>query len=288
MLLLTSLINKIMPIILDGKKISQEIKNELKKEIKESKISPGLAVVLVGENPASVIYTKHKKKACNEVGIKSFSYELSHETTQYELEELIEKLNLDKKIHGILVQLPLPEQINAQKIIASIDPKKDVDGFHPLNVGKLMLGLPGFRSATPLGIIELIKRYNLDLVGQHAVIIGRSNIVGKPLAQLLLQEHATVTVCHSKTKNLPEITAQADILVAAMGRAQFIKKDMVKKGAVVIDVGMNRLDNGKLVGDVDFDEVKNIVEAITPVPGGVGPMTIAALLMNTAKAVGFK
>lgn len=277
-----------MPIILDGKKISQEIKNELKKEIKESKISPGLAVVLVGENPASVIYTKHKKKACNEVGIKSFSYELSHETTQYELEELIEKLNLDKKIHGILVQLPLPEQINAQKIIASIDPKKDVDGFHPLNVGKLMLGLPGFRSATPLGIIELIKRYNLDLVGQHAVIIGRSNIVGKPLAQLLLQEHATVTVCHSKTKNLPEITAQADILVAAMGRAQFIKKDMVKKGAVVIDVGMNRLDNGKLVGDVDFDEVKNIVEAITPVPGGVGPMTIAALLMNTAKAVGFK
>ncbi|MCK5211269.1 bifunctional methylenetetrahydrofolate dehydrogenase/methenyltetrahydrofolate cyclohydrolase FolD [Candidatus Parcubacteria bacterium] len=277
-----------MALLLDGKKISQEIKNELKKEIKESKLSPGLAVVLVGENPASVIYTKHKKKACAEVGIKSFSYELPHETTQYELEELIEKLNLDKKIHGILVQLPLPEQINAQKIIASIDPKKDVDGFHPLNVGKLMLGLPGFRSATPLGIIELIKRYNLDLVGQHAVIVGRSNIVGKPLAQLLLQEHATVTICHSKTKNLPEITAQADILVAALGRPQFIKKDMVKKGAVVIDVGMNRLDNGKLVGDVDFDEVKNIVEAITPVPGGVGPMTIAALLMNTVKAAGFK
>jgi len=273
-----------MALLLDGKKIAQTIKDELKVSIAQTKITPGLAVVLVGENPASVIYTKHKKKACNEVGIKSFSYELPHETTQYELEELIARLNLDNKIHGILVQLPLPEQINAQKIIASIDPKKDVDGFHPLNVGKLMLGLPGFRSATPLGIIELIKRYNLDIVGQHAVIVGRSNIVGKPLGQLLLGEHATVTTCHSKTKNLPEITTQADILIAAMGRAQFIKKNMVKKGAAVIDVGMNRLDNGKLVGDVDFDEVKNIVEAITPVPGGVGPMTIAALLMNTVKA----
>jgi len=275
-------------IILDGKKIAQTIKNELKEKIKKAGLVPGLAVVLVGDNPASKIYIKHKQKACEEVGIKYFSYELPADTTKYELLELIEKLNNNKKIHGVLVQLPLSEQINEQKIIASIDPKKDVDGFHPLNVGKLMLGLSGFRSATPAGIIELIKRYNLDLVGQHAVIVGRSNIVGKPLAQMLLQEHATVTMCHSKTKNLPEITAQADILVAAIGKAHFIKKNMVKKGAVVIDVGINRLDNGKLTGDVDFDGVKNIVEAITPVPGGVGPMTIAALLMNTVKAAKLK
>ena len=273
-----------MTLLLDGKKTAQTIKDELKEKIIASKLSPGLAVVLVGDSPASIIYVKHKKKACEEVGINSVIYKLKADATQYEVLELVEKLNIDKAVHGILVQLPLPEQINAQKIIASINPKKDVDGFHPLNVGKLMLGLPGFRSATPLGIIELIKRYNLDLVGQHAVIVGRSNIVGKPLALLLLQEHATVTVCHSKTKNLPGITAQADILVAALGQAQFIKKDMVKKGAVVIDVGINRLDNNKLVGDVDYDQVKNIVEAITPVPGGVGPMTIAALLMNTVKA----
>ena len=272
-----------MPIILDGKKTAQTIKDELKEKIIASKLSPGLAVVLVGDSPASIIYVKHKKKACEEVGINSVIYKLKADATQYEVLELVEKLNIDKAVHGILVQLPLPEQINAQKIIASVDPGKDVDGFHPLNVGKLMLGLPGFRSATPLGIIELIKRYNLDLVGEHAVIVGRSNIVGKPLALLLLQEHATVTVCHSKTKNLPGITAQADILVAALGQPQFIKKDMVKKGAVVIDVGINRLDNNKLVGDVDYDQVKNIVEAITPVPGGVGPMTIAALLMNTVK-----
>ena len=275
-----------MSILLDGKKIAQIIKNELKEEIKKAGLRPGLAVVLVGENPASRVYVRHKKKACAEVGIKSFSYELPAETTQYELMELIEKLNLNKKIHGILVQLPLPEQINEQKIIQSVDPKKDVDGFHPLNAGRLMLGLPGFRPATPLGIIELIKRYNLDLIGQHAVIVGRSNIVGKPLSQLFLNEHATVTMCHSKTKNLLEITAQADILVAALGQPRFIKKNMVKKGAVVIDVGINRLRSGKLVGDVDFDKVKNIAEAITPVPGGVGPMTIAALLMNTAKAAG--
>ena len=275
-----------MPILLNGKKTAQIIKNELKEEIKKTSFTPGLAVVLVGENPASRVYVRHKKKACAEVGIKSFSYELPAETTQYELMELIEKLNLNKKIHGILVQLPLPEQINEQKIIQSVDPKKDVDGFHPLNAGRLMLGLPGFRPATPLGIIELIKRYNLDLVGQHAVIVGRSNIVGKPLSQLFLNEHATVTMCHSKTKNLLEITAQADILVAALGQPRFIKKNMVKKGAVVIDVGINRLRSGKLAGDVDFDKVKNITEAITPVPGGVGPMTIAALLMNTAKAAG--
>ena len=275
-----------MPILLNGKKTAQIIKNELKEEIKKTSFTPGLAVVLVGENPASRVYVRHKKKACAEVGIKSFSYELPAETTQYELMELIEKLNLNKKIHGILVQLPLPEQINEQKIIQSVDPKKDVDGFHPLNAGRLMLGLPGFRPATPLGIIEFIKRYNLDLVGQHAVIVGRSNIVGKPLSQLFLNEHATVTMCHSKTKNLLEITAQADILVAALGQPRFIKKNMVKKGAVVIDVGINRLRSGKLAGDVDFDKVKNITEAITPVPGGVGPMTIAALLMNTAKAAG--
>ncbi|MCK5060926.1 bifunctional methylenetetrahydrofolate dehydrogenase/methenyltetrahydrofolate cyclohydrolase FolD [Candidatus Parcubacteria bacterium] len=275
-----------MPILLDGEKTAQIIKNELKEEIKKAGLRPGLAVVLVGKNPASRVYVRHKKKACAEVGIKSFSYELPAETTQYELMELIEKLNLNKKIHGILVQLPLPEQINEQKIIQSVDPKKDVDGFHPLNAGRLMLGLPGFRPATPLGIIELIKRYNLDLVGQHAVIVGRSNIVGKPLFQLLLSEHATVTMCHSKTKNLLEITKQADILVAALGQPRFIKKNMVKKGAVIIDVGINRLRSGKLVGDVDFDKVKNITEAITPVPGGVGPMTIAALLINTVEAAG--
>jgi methylenetetrahydrofolate dehydrogenase (NADP+)/methenyltetrahydrofolate cyclohydrolase len=270
--------------IIDGKQIAQTIKDKIKAEIKEENLKPGLAVILVGNSQASQIYVKHKKLACKEVGIKSFVYELEEGTTKYELLELIEKLNKDNKVHGILVQLPLPDHINKQIVLEAIDPKKDVDGFHPINAGKLMLEQDGFIPATPAGIIELIKQSGYEIFGRNAVVVGRSNIVGKPVAQLLLNEHATVTVCHTKTKNLKEICHGADILIAAAGKANLITQEMVKEGAIVIDVGMNRNEKGKLCGDVDFEKVKNIVGAITPVPGGVGPMTIAMLLRNTLKA----
>lgn len=270
--------------IIDGKQIAQNIKKEIKAEIEEKKITPGLAVVLVGENPASQIYVRNKKKACEYVGIKSFSFELPTNTSEAELLDLVNDLNLNEEINGILVQLPLPEHINESKIIDAILPEKDVDGFHPINVGNLVLKKTGFISCTPYGIVELIKRSNIEITGKHCVVVGRSNIVGKPVAQLMLNENATVSICHSKTKNLSEITKQADILIVAIGRGKFIKQNMIKKGAVVIDVGMNRDENGKLCGDTDFENIKNICSYITPVPGGVGPMTIAMLLKNCLKA----
>jgi methylenetetrahydrofolate dehydrogenase (NADP+) / methenyltetrahydrofolate cyclohydrolase len=273
--------------ILDGKKIALEIKEELRLEIKKLKekgIVPGLAVILVGSDPASKIYVASKKKACEEVGINSKVLEMSENTTQQELEVTIEKLNQDEKIHGILVQLPLPGHIDEEKIIESIDPKKDVDCFHPENVGKLSIGVGNIFPCTPAGIIEILKRNDIEIAGQECVVVGRSNIVGKPMAMLLLNNNATVTIAHSKTKNLAEVTKRADILISAVGKAGLITKDMVKKRAVVVDVGMNRLENGKLAGDVDFDQVKEIASAITPVPGGVGPMTIAMLMRNTVEA----
>jgi len=270
--------------LIDGKKISQLLKDELKLEIKNKNLHPGLAVVLVGDDSASQIYVKHKKKACEYVGIKSFSHILSKDVSEENLLELIEELNKDEKVHGILVQLPMPTHIDEKKILLSVDPEKDVDGFHPLNVGNLMSGKNTFVSCTPAGIIELLDRYKIDLAGKHAVVVGRSNIVGKPVSILLLQRNATVTICHSWTKDLASITRQADILVAAVGKANIISKDMLKPGSVVIDVGMNRLANGKLVGDVDYLNAKEIVRAITPVPGGVGPMTIAMLMKNCVKA----
>jgi methylenetetrahydrofolate dehydrogenase (NADP+) / methenyltetrahydrofolate cyclohydrolase len=273
--------------ILDGKKIASEIKEELKAEMSElvqKGMTLGLAVILVGNDPASRVYVNSKKKACEEIGINSKVLEMSENTTQQELEVTIEKLNQDEKIHGILVQLPLPEHIDEEKIIESIDSKKDVDCFHPENVGKLSIGVGNIFPCTPAGIIEILKRNDIEIAGQECVIVGRSNIVGKPLAIMLLAENGTVTIAHSKTKNLEEVTKRADILISAVGKAGLITKDMVKKGVVVVDVGMNRLENGKLVGDVDFGQVKEIASAITPVPGGVGPMTIAMLIRNTVEA----
>jgi methylenetetrahydrofolate dehydrogenase (NADP+) / methenyltetrahydrofolate cyclohydrolase len=270
--------------ILDGKKIASKIKEELRLEIeklKEKGTVPGLAVILVGDDSASKIYVASKKKACDEIGIYSQVLEMPENTTQQELEDTIEKLNQDEKIHGILVQLPLPKNIDEEKIIEAIDPKKDVDCFHPENVGKLFIGAEKFLPCTPAGIIEILQRNGIEIAGKECVVVGRSNIVGKPLAIMLLVENGTVTIAHSKTKNLEEVTKRADILVAAVGKAGLITKNMVKKGVVVIDVGMNRLSNGKLVGDVDFDQVKELADAITPVPGGVGPMTIAMLMKNT-------
>ena len=269
--------------IIDGKKISILLKQELKNEVdnlKKSGIIPGLAVILVGENSASKVYVGNKKRSCEEVGIKSFSYEMSEDTTEEELLQLIKTLNNDDAVHGILVQLPLPKHMNEQKIILNISPNKDVDGFHPQNVGALSIGLPGFVSCTPAGIIELLKRSNIEIAGKNCVVVGRSNIVGKPISLLLLREHGTVTICHSKTNNLTEILQQADIVIAAIGVAKFIKSDHLKSDAVVIDVGMNRDESGKLCGDVDFENVKEVALAITPVPGGVGPMTIAMLMNN--------
>lgn len=274
--------------IIDGKQIAQDIRNELKEKVAKLNAEGkevALAVVLVGENPASQVYVRNKKKACEEVGIRSLSYELPEETTQEELLELIDKLNHDSGCNGILVQLPLPPHIDEDAVIAAIDPKKDVDGFHPVNVGKLSIGQPGFVSCTPAGIIQLLKRSDVEMDGKRAVIIGRSNIVGKPMSILLLRENATVTVAHSHTAGLPALCREADILVVAIGRAKFVTKEFVKEGAVVIDVGMDRDENGKLCGDVDFESVEPVASAITPVPGGVGPMTIAMLLYNCVQSM---
>ena len=273
--------------ILDGKAVSLKVKESVKvraDELKKFGIEPTLAVVLVGEDKASQTYVRAKEKACNEYGIKSVAHRLSENTTQNELLALINVLNLDDSIHGILVQLPLPKHIDTNVVLAAIDPRKDVDGFHAVNVGKLVSGLDGFVPCTPLGVMEILKEYGIDVAGLNAVVIGRSNIVGKPMANLLLNASATVTVTHSKTKNLKEICKNADLIVAAIGKPFFLKADMVKDGAVVVDVGINRLDDGRLVGDVDFEEVAPKCSYITPVPGGVGPMTIAMLLNNTILA----
>ena len=273
--------------ILDGKAVSLKVKESVKvraEELKKFGVEPTLAVVLVGEDKASQTYVRAKEKACNEYGIKSVAHRLSENTTQNELLALINVLNLDDSIHGILVQLPLPKHIDTNVVLAAIDPQKDVDGFHAVNVGKLVSGLDGFVPCTPLGVMEILKEYGIEVAGLNAVVIGRSNIVGKPMANLLLNASATVTVTHSKTKNLKEICKNADLIVAAIGKPFFLKTDMVKDGAVVVDVGINRLDDGRLVGDVDFDEVAPKCSYITPVPGGVGPMTIAMLLNNTILA----
>ena len=273
--------------IIDGKKVSARIKEELKNEVANLKAegkSVGLAVMIVGNNSASRVYVDNKKKACAEIGIYSEEYALPEDTTQEEILEIIDMLNKKDDIDGILVQLPLPKHIDEKAVINAIDPKKDVDAFHPVNVGKIMIGDFDFVPCTPAGVMELIKESGIDVTGKECVVIGRSNIVGKPQAMLLLHSNATVTICHSKTVDLKEVTKRADVLVAAVGIAKFVKADMVKTGAVVIDVGMDRDENGKLCGDVDFDDVVNVASAITPVPGGVGPMTIAMLMKNTVKA----
>lgn len=253
-------------------------------ELKEKNINPGLAVIIVGDDPASRVYVNNKKKACDEIGIYSEEYALPEETSEEELLALIRKLNGKKEINGILVQLPVPKKINEETIINAIDPKKDVDAFHPVNVGKIMVGNFDFVPCTPAGVMELIDESGIDVAGKECVVVGRSNIVGKPQAMLLLHKNGTVTICHSKTKNLKEKTKQADILIAAVGKPNFITGDMIKEGAVVIDVGINRIAEKKLVGDVDFESAEKVAGAITPVPGGVGPMTIAMLMKNTVKA----
>lgn len=273
--------------IIDGKEVSAAVRNEIKTEVEELKKigkKTGLAVVIVGNNPASRVYVNNKKKGCDEVGMESFEYALSEDTTTEELLELIEKLNNDAAVDGILCQLPLPKQIDEQKVINSIAPHKDVDAFHPINTGHIMIGDHTFLPCTPAGIMEMLKYYNISVEGKECVVIGRSNIVGKPMAMLLLGQNGTVTVCHSRTKNLADVTKRADILVAAVGKAYFVTEDMVKDGAVVIDVGMNRNAEGKLCGDVGFEKVKDKCSFITPVPGGVGPMTITMLLKNTLTA----
>lgn len=274
--------------LIDGKKISCEIKDEVKlkvQKLNEKGVQVCLAVIQVGNNPASTVYVNNKKKACEYVGIKSISHELPEDTTEAELLSLIDRLNKDGEVNGILVQLPLPAHIDEDKVIERISPKKDVDGFHPMNVGALSIGKKGFISCTPYGIIQLLKRSGIDIEGKNCVIVGRSNIVGKPMSMLLLRENGTVTIVHSRTKNMKEITKQADILVVAIGKPKFITADYVKEGAVIIDVGINRNQDGKLCGDVDFDHVLDHVSAITPVPGGVGPMTIAMLMNNCLEAV---
>ncbi len=274
--------------IIDGKKISAEIKDELKVKaaaLKEQGIEITLAVIQVGSDPASSVYVGNKKKACEYIGIRSLAYELPEETTQEELISIVEKLNQDASVNGILVQLPLPKHIDEDTIIKTISPQKDVDGFHPQSVGALSIGQKGFVSCTPAGIVQLLKRSGIELEGKECVIIGRSNIVGKPMALLMLRENATVTICHSRTKNLKEVAKRADILIVAIGKPLFVTKDFVKEGAVVIDVGIHRNENNKLCGDVDYEEVFPLVSAITPVPGGVGPMTIAMLMNNCVEAV---
>lgn len=276
-----------MPLLIDGKKISTEIKDELKvtvEELKKQGVETCLAVIQVGDDPASSIYVRNKRRACAYVGIESLSYELPEETTEEELVKLVKELNENDKVHGILVQLPLPKHINADTIIRTISPDKDVDGFHPESVGRLCIGEPGFVSCTPAGIIQLLKRSGIEIEGKECVVVGRSNIVGKPMSILLLRENGTVTITHSRTRDLKEVTGRADILVVAIGRPKFITADYVKEGAVVIDVGMHRNEENKLCGDVDFDDVKDKVSAITPVPGGVGPMTIAMLMYNCVEA----
>ena len=274
--------------IIDGKQISKDIKEELKAEV-ASLAAQGrkccLAVIQVGNDPASSVYVGNKKKACAYVGIESLAYELPEETTEEELLTIIDKLNKDANVHGILCQLPLPKHINEDHVIKAISPKKDVDGFHPQNVGALVIGEKGFGSCTPAGIIQLLKRSNIEMDGKHCVVVGRSNIVGKPMSLLMLRENATVTICHSHTKNLKEICKEADLLIVAIGKPQFIDKEYVKDGAVVIDVGIHRDENNKLCGDVKYDEVEPVASYITPVPGGVGPMTIAMLMHNCVEAM---
>jgi len=274
--------------IIDGKKISDVIKEEVRKraeELKNKGTEVSLAVIQVGNNPASAVYVRNKKKACEQVGIRSLSYEIPEETTEEELLSLIQELNAREDVNGILLQLPLPRHINEDKMLLAIDPRKDVDGFHPLNVGALCVGKPGFVSCTPAGIIELLKRSGVEIAGKECVIVGRSNIVGKPMAHLLLSENATVTVAHSKTVDLKTVTARADILIVAVGKPKMITAEYIKEGAVVIDVGINRNENNKLCGDVDYDNVIQKCSAITPVPGGVGPMTIAMLMKNCVESV---
>lgn len=277
-----------MPQIIDGKAISTEIKDELKVKVEELKAQGTevcLAVIQVGNDPASSVYVGNKKKACAYIGIESLAYELPEETKQEQLLELIGELNAKKEVNGILVQLPLPKHIDEDAVIRAIDPKKDVDGFHPQSVGALCIGQPGFVSCTPAGIIQLLKRSGIEIAGKNCVVIGRSNIVGKPMALLLLRENGTVTVTHSKTRDLKEVTKQADILVVAIGKPKMITREYVKEGAVVIDVGIHRNENNKLCGDVDYDDVAPVCSAITPVPGGVGPMTIAMLMHNCVESV---
>lgn len=276
-----------MSYIIDGKQLVQSIRGEIAKEVEAlaaEGFQPGLAVVLVGEDPASAVYVRNKAKACEQVGIYSEVHRLPEETTQQELLALIDKLNRAANIHGILVQLPLPKHISEDAVIDAIAVEKDVDGFHPVNVGNLSIGKPSLLPCTPAGVIEIMKRAGVKIAGKRAVVIGRSNIVGKPVAMLLLREHATVTICHSRTENMKELCREADILVVAIGKAKFVTKEFVKPGAVVIDVGINRLPDGKLAGDVDFDDVVDTAGPITPVPGVVGPMTITMLLGNTVQA----
>lgn len=277
-----------MAMRIDGKAISAQIREEIKEKtaafVAEKGYAPGLAVVIVGEDPASQVYVRNKALACEQVGFYSEVHRLPAETKQEELNALVDRLNADEKIHGILVQLPLPKHLDETEVLLRIDPSKDVDAFHPYNVGKIMIGDYDFLPCTPAGVMALLERSGIDPAGKNCVVIGRSNIVGKPMAMLLLHANGTVTICHSRTKNLREVTREADILVVAIGRADFVGADMVKPGAVVIDVGMNRRADGKLTGDVNFDEVEPIASAITPVPGGVGPMTITMLLQNTLTA----
>ena len=280
-----------MATMIDGKEVSLFIKNRIKNEtekLKEDGVTPGLAVILVGDNSASRVYVRNKKLACEYCGFYSESYELPEETTQEQLLELIDTLNKNERIDGILVQMPLPRHIDPDTVVNAILPSKDVDAFNPENVGRIMLGEYSFLPCTPAGVMELLKYYNIDVSGKECVVIGRSNIVGKPMAMLLLHENATVTVCHSKTSDLPSVTRRADILVSAVGRPHFVTSDMVKDGAVVIDVGINRTPDGKLCGDVDFDAVEKKASFITPVPGGVGPMTISMLMQNTLTSAKLK
>lgn len=274
--------------IIDGKTVSASVKQQVADEcaelFKATGKKPGLAVIIVGDDPASKVYVNNKKKACELVGFLSKEYALPAQTTQQELIELVEKLNNDDKINGILCQLPLPKHLDEKAVIEAISPKKDVDAFHAVNVGKIMIGDYDFLPCTPAGVMELLAYYNIDIEGKECVVLGRSNIVGKPMSMLLLHKNGTVTICHSRTKNLAEVCKRADILVAAVGIARFVTADMVKENAVVIDVGINRMDNGKLCGDVDFEGVQKVASYITPVPGGVGPMTIATLMKNTLTA----
>lgn len=278
--------------IIDGKLISSQIREEIAQKVieynKKTGKLPGLAVIIVGEDPASQVYVRNKKKACEQVGFYSRVYELPQTTTQKELNDLVQKLNGDEQIHGILVQLPLPKHLNEEEVLLKIDPQKDVDAFHPYNVGRITIGNPKFLPCTPAGIMQLLLRSGIEIAGKECVVVGRSNIVGKPMALLLLAENGTVTVCHSKTRELADVCRRADILVAAIGKADFFTGDMIKEGAVVIDVGMNRRADGKLTGDVDFASVEPKASYITPVPGGVGPMTITMLLQNTLWAAGFE
>ena len=276
-----------MAVIIDGKELAKKTRQNLKiecEELKKQGINPKLAVIMVGENQASKIYVRNKSKACEEVGIEYEEYLLDDKITQKDLIELIEKLNKDKTVNGILLQSPIPSNLDINEAFRTIDYKKDVDGFHPMNVGKLVLGQDTFVSCTPYGIMRMFEEYNIDLSGKNVVILGRSNIVGKPLSQCCLNKNATITVCHSKTKNIEEITKKADILISAIGKSHFVKSDMVRNGVVIIDVGINRGEDKKITGDVDFENVKNKASYITPVPGGVGPMTIAMLINNCLKA----